>query len=154
MCFLSPSLPVIIITHTNPIPVVSMTPPWFFFDVFLSTHSTCPTWPLPPAGFLPWRGTSRLHLLSWRVQGWAAASHRRCWAGGDGSGGVGVLQGPGPGMRLIYELINRLSVWVSKTAEMCEFFHVTVCAWWLSPLGKHWELSLPMLLSSSTCFQK
>lgn len=125
-----------------------MTHPFFLLH---SAHFTCPTWPLPAAGFLPWAETSRLHLLSWRVQGWAAAS-QRCFiilgVGGE------ALHGPGPGMSLIYELINRSSVWVSKTAEVCELFHVTVSSCWLSPLGKHRELSFAMLLSSLTCFQK
>lgn len=140
-----------------------MTPPWFFCCVwglfaYFRTHSTCSTWPLPPAGFLPWAGTSRLRLLSWRVQGRAAASQPFfffCFEVVRGDRGWrGHSKGPGPGMRLIYELINRSSVWASKTTEVCELFHVTVCACWLSPSGKHSEPSLPVLFGSLTCFQK
>lgn len=50
-------------------------------------------------------------------------------------------------MRLIYELINWSFMWVSQTIEVCELFHVTVCACWLSSLGKYQELSSPMLFN-------
>lgn len=101
-----------------------------FFSLHHSTYSA----PAPPRLSLLLglcHGSSRLHSLSWRVLGWAGASHHCFW------GEVkGCCRAPGPGMRLIYELINWSSVWASETAEVCELFHVTVCACWLKSVRK------------------
>lgn len=103
-------------------------PPPLFFPP--STHSTCPTWPLLLLGFC--------HELERPAFTHLAAGYR------DGLQLTSVFlffsfllgwwrwrgapRAPGPGMRLIYELINRSPVRLRQAAEAYGRFHVTVCA--------------------------
>lgn len=76
------------------------------------------------------------------------------WVGGVGEGERGP---PGPGAWDEVDIwVNQLLVRVSERnhRDVCEFFHVAVCACWLNPLEKQQELSPSVLFSTVTCFQK